>query len=73
MAVAEHALPQQAFSLRVAADLHLASHPRHRVQHVQLGPRGYGGDGRWELQQRKDFLWSQKNPSFHLGLAVGIL
>lgn len=43
MAVTQHAVSQQAFSLRVASGLHLPSDLRHRVQHVQFGSGGCGG------------------------------
>lgn len=43
MAAAQHAVPQQAFTLRVAGGLHLPSDLGHCVQHVEFGSRGYGG------------------------------
>lgn len=43
MAVAQHAVSQQAFSLRVARGLHLPSDLGHRVQHVEFGSRSCAG------------------------------
>lgn len=44
LAVAQHAVAQQAFGLGVAGGLHLPSDLGHRVQHVQFGSRRWRGN-----------------------------
>lgn len=54
LAVAQHAVAQQAFGLGVAGGLHLPSDLGHRVQHVQFGSRRWRGKQR--IKRRFEFV-----------------